>query len=937
MTTDASRGTAARLPLVERDRQVAAIAAALDDAIVGLGRLVVIEGEAGTGKTRLLEEAWSLASVRGIRTLRARGGELERDFPFGLMRQLLEAEAGAIETLPETGTSGEQALSMLRNLPPAEPPPLDALFAMVHGLYWVCARLCDQHPTAFLVDDLHWGDEPSVRALEYLGNRVQGLPGALVVSLRSATDAGGWIREEPSQTRIRVEALSKSASGKLLEQLLGSVHPRFATSAFEVSSGNPLLLREVALATATLGIEPNEDGAERISALAPASVAGWALERLDRGPRDDRHLVASLAVLEAPSLRLAAAHAELGEQRTREAADRLAALGILDEELPLRFAHPIVRRALYDEIPPAARDQAHHRAAQLLSEDGSAPEQIASHLLACEPRGCGWAVQALRAHAAVAAARGASAEAARSLQRAISERSGEAIGDLLLELGLVELAMNDPAAVDHLSVAIREADAPETRAAAQGGLAYAHYLTGDTLSAFEAASAALEAEHGGRASLEAALLVCSLIAGRAHPDLVAEVRARLAGGTPEGRLSPAGVVRCQVRALDQFLVGERGLAAESARRAADALLDPGTVESVPALLTPGPAFVLAGLGHYREAEPLVERALARAARRGSRLETGQALYDRIWMRWRIGDLQAGLADCELLFSLAEGAWELAKTPARVAAACMLIDRGDLDLAGEQLELPGDLETTQLAGTWGWSWVPYGRGLLALARGDAEAALALAEECGARLVALDARSPEYCAWRSLASRAALATDDAARARELAEEELRAAQAIGSKRAIGLSLAALGNALGGSERIETLREAVAVLGAAEARLGRAQALIDYGMALRRSRHPREAREPLREGADLAGALGATPLARLGLGELRAAGGRPRHARSTGVGALTPRERQVAELARAGLANPEIAQRLFITRKTVEAHLRSVFRKLGVSAREQLDDLV
>ncbi|MGZ5347100.1 MAG: LuxR C-terminal-related transcriptional regulator [Solirubrobacterales bacterium] len=936
MTVETSRvrgGALTAPPLVERESQLAAVDAALGESLAGSG-LIVIEGEAGTGKTRLLAGAGEMARARGMRTLGATAAELERDYAFGLMRQLL-APALATELSFERDPSAAPALAMLRGAPPAEAPPLDALFAMVHGLYWLCVHLSEQVPTAFVVDDLHWADEPSLRALDYLANRIRGVPAALVVSLRPAEiPAGaGWVRGSLERATVSTGSLSEEGSAELLSHFLGPVPPPFASSAYGATAGNPLLLRELALAFREEGLGAEGGGAERIAALAPASVASWALGRLERCTEDDRRLARTLAVVEAATLPVAAQHAGLGQDDARTAADRLARIGLLDDDLPLRFAHPIVRRALYDGMEPAGREMDHRRAARVLSEAGAAPEQVASHLLASDPRGEAWAVEALRAHAAVAAARGAGAEAARSLRRALAEHGADGPAALHLELGLAELSVNDPAAAEHLSAAAQGAGDPFVTGAACSGLAYARYLNGDPLGSFAATREGLEAiRDAGDGALEAALLVSSLVAGRAHPDLVGEVREQVAGEVPAGGLSAPDVVRSQVRALDAFLGGERDAAAAGARRAADALEDPATMESVPALLTPGPAFVLAGLGRYEEAAPLIERALARAARRGSRLETGQALYDRIWMRWRIGDVDAGLADCDQLFSLAAGAWEAAKAPARVAAACMSIEAGDTVRAAEELELCEAL-AGPLEGTWGWTWLPYGRAVLALAAGDAAAALAEAELSGERLLALEADSPEYCPWRSAAARAALAGGERRRARDLAQEELEAARATGSGRAVGIALATLGTISDADEGMEALAEAERLLEGAGARLERARALVALGMALRRSRRAREAREPLRAGADLAGALGAAALAGLGVDELRAAGGKPRRARSTGVSALTARERQVAELAAAGLANPQIARRLFIARKTVEAHLRNVFRKLDVSGREQL----
>ncbi|HWV86696.1 MAG TPA: helix-turn-helix transcriptional regulator [Capillimicrobium sp.] len=122
-----------------------------------------------------------------------------------------------------------------------------------------------------------------------------------------------------------------------------------------------------------------------------------------------------------------------------------------------------------------------------------------------------------------------------------------------------------------------------------------------------------------------------------------------------------------------------------------------------------------------------------------------------------------------------------------------------------------------------------------------------------------------------------------------------------------------------------------------LERARAHVELGAALRRARRPRDARAPLRDGLALARECGATGLADRARDELRAAGGRIVREARRGVDALSPRELRIAELAADGLGNPEIAQTLFITRKTVESHLRTIFRKLGIGSRTELAPLL
>ena len=182
-------------------------------------------------------------------------------------------------------------------------------------------------------------------------------------------------------------------------------------------------------------------------------------------------------------------------------------------------------------------------------------------------------------------------------------------------------------------------------------------------------------------------------------------------------------------------------------------------------------------------------------------------------------------------------------------------------------------------------------------------------------ALGGHNPSVIAWRSQAALGYLALGDHDRALDLAGEELRVARHFGAPRAIGVALRALGLVEHGERRIALLRGAVAVLEASQAGIEHARALADLGGALRRSNDRAAAREPLREALDLATRCGAVPLAEQARNELRATGARPRKPVLTGVDALTPIERQAASMAALGMTNPQIAQALFISRKTVE----------------------
>jgi ATP/maltotriose-dependent transcriptional regulator MalT len=220
----------------------------------------------------------------------------------------------------------------------------------------------------------------------------------------------------------------------------------------------------------------------------------------------------------------------------------------------------------------------------------------------------------------------------------------------------------------------------------------------------------------------------------------------------------------------------------------------------------------------------------------------------------------------------------------------------------------------------------------LAEGRADEALAYADtfqgHAGWR------RHPRYVPWRSLKAQALdrLGRRDAAV--DLAAEELAIARAWGSPGTVGRSLRVLGT-IEREDGLDHLREACALLEHAPARLEGAKALAALGEALRRTRRPTDAREPLRHALELAEICGATALVERTRTELYAAGVRPRRTSLHGVGSLTASERRVADLAANGLSNIDIAQTLYVTPKTVEVHLSSTYRKLGIGSRRKLPE--
>src|SRR4051794_23175536 len=183
---DLWRSTARSGALLERDEELATLSGALGDARAGRGRLVVVEARAGCGKSTLLAALADRAAESGMRVLDARGGELERGFAFGTVRQVFEraiADASAEERDGLLAGAAAPAAAILASDGAARGEPG---LGTLHAIYWLATNLSLDQPLMIAVDDLHWADDPSLQALDYLARRVAEIPVTLVVTLRPA-------------------------------------------------------------------------------------------------------------------------------------------------------------------------------------------------------------------------------------------------------------------------------------------------------------------------------------------------------------------------------------------------------------------------------------------------------------------------------------------------------------------------------------------------------------------------------------------------------------------------------------------------------------------------------------------------------------------------------------------------------------------------------
>jgi predicted ATPase len=494
--------------LLERDQELAVLRGALDRAAEGAGEAVLVEGPAGIGKTALLAMIAAEARGSGARVLQGRGGEYERDFPFGVARQVFEPAIAALDPATRAHVfSGAAALAAPVLVGgEAESSGEDRTFATLHGLFWLAVNLAEQSPLLIAVDDLHWADAPSLRFLHYLVRRLEGLRIGLVGCARPGESSPSptllaQLAAEPLTAVVRPAPLSVDAVAKLIVDELGREPDlAFAEACLAVTGGTPFLVHELLRALAEDGTPPTRSGAERIPELGPSTVAHATLLRLAHLPPAAPLLAQAVSVLGPfAERRLAAALAGVDLKEALQAEDALVAIEVLGEGEPLTFSHPIVRTAVYEDLAPGRRAAMHARAAELLSAEAADPDAAAAHLMLAAPTGSADVVERLRAAASAALARGAPESAVSYLTRALSEGvEAEDRVELLLELGSAERLIDPRGAAGHLAEVIRISDDPATRARASIVLAVLLTFSGrwqDSLGVVDASLADLGDEH----------------------------------------------------------------------------------------------------------------------------------------------------------------------------------------------------------------------------------------------------------------------------------------------------------------------------------------------------------------------------------------------------------------------------------------------------------
>ena len=678
--------------LLERERELAELAALAAEACAGTGRLAVIEAPAGLGKTRLLQAARESGRRAGMQVLTARATELERDFPFALARQLFAPALAALDDPAREALLGGAVGPARGALGIAQSEPTADTFAVLHGLYWLTAAFAEQQPLLLAVDDAHWSDAASLDFLRFLVPRLEELPVLLALTCRP-DEAGAErglarIATDSLARRLTPRALSPHGTAALLTGELGRTPDEaFTATCHEVSGGNPFLLRELARTLAAEAIDPAAGEASRVRELAPERVTRTVQLRLAQLSPEARAVARAVVILgDDVDGRLVAELVGLVEPDVARGADELRAAAILDQDVALRFIHPLVRTALDAELPTGERTAAHARAVELLRARDASAQRLATHLVATDACGERATAATLLEAGQAALASGAPRSAHTYLSRALREPAPDDLRPAILS-ALVNVGIRMPGRelfAATLPELLKELErTPDLHLRWGIRVSMWMILSGHFGRAVRFLEQGIEIA-GARGDVEGAFrMEAQLSAIQQQPLPV--WRSRLSGYVDQ--IPPDSVSGRLAAALTAEWSAFDGTAADAVAAARHALSHDGRIfVEQPELFAPGRAqLALVFADELETARRGAEQALAHARRRSATPELVSAWWHNSFVAWAYGDLAAAEADIRQSLAAARlGRMRFAEPPLVAVLASLLLARGERDAAEAEL-------------------------------------------------------------------------------------------------------------------------------------------------------------------------------------------------------------------------------------------------------------
>ncbi|MFG2191752.1 AAA family ATPase [Streptomyces sp. NPDC048639] len=929
--------------LIDRDAELSRVAVALRRAQAGRGAFVLVSGPLGIGKSALLDEIGERGARLDATVLRAGAAPMERDFPLGVIRQLLEP---ALRRAPEdavarwTAGDAHDALSALSDDAfgaDAARPADDGDETTLHSLTTLFENVARDQPLLILVDDLHWTDVATLRWLQHLVKRVESAPILLACTVRDGCVLSGRAPVRELVTRathtLRPQPLHLRASRAMVR--VSSPEPadeEFVAACHAAAGGNPAFLASIVEESAARGLRPLAQNAGALAALRPASLRQRLLQCLEaQSPRVLR-LARALAVLgDDTDVELLGSLSALDAAGRDDSLRVLTRLGLVSSDDQARFVHPVVRDAALEGMSTADRTATHARAAELLHQAGRPVEQVADQLMAINAPQDAWARQVLRAASESALHRGEAEASARYLRCALLDSfpHGSDRGRLLVDLATAERSFAPLAAVRHMSQAIPLLDSAADRADAMTRLA--PIVLASSLLPVHDSLRQVADELGDERQLR----------GRER-ELALRLEARLRHTCTSNPVQLSdSVVRLKMLGPDPAMdtPAERELLAMllASATCANALPAAEVGELCERILKREPAY----LSHVHTAMPMVvasmvaadstqtlgpwlEAAREEAARGGNRVEQALIRSEQALTSLAHGRLNEARPFATEAFELAGTEHDGVGVVAAVSLALVAIQSRDVSLA-QQL-LGGRYRATNES--YLWALLTILGGTLALTKGDPRTALDHFYDAGHRMEQYSWRNPALLPWASHAAVVHYHLGEHERAAALSQQEVELAQLWGAPSALGRALTAQGRVTDGLPGVAMLRDAVDVLEGATNHFELSRALLALGDRLGVDSPEGEA--ALRRSHTLSVASGATRVAdqaasRLGSTVLNS----PVPVR----GRLTPAELKVAKLAAGGLSNQAIADDFGISCRAVEKHLTNCYRKLSITGRSVL----
>jgi DNA-binding CsgD family transcriptional regulator len=894
--------------LLDRLPERAALSQLLDAARAGRSGVLVMAGEAGVGKSALLD--WAIESAAGLRVARVAGVQSEMELAFAALQQLCAPMLDKLGALPDPQ---RDALGVAFGLNTGVAPDRFLVGLAALGLL---SEVAEQQPLLCVIDDAQWLDRASAQTLAFAARRLLAEPAALVFATREPGEELWGLPE------LLVGGLGEGHARELLSSVIkGPMDERVRDRIVAETRGNPLALLEL-----PHGI-PGVPGVSSVSGV-PKQIEDSFRQRLEVLPADTRRLMLVAAAEPAgdPALVWRAAE-RLGIRAGAVVPAADAGLLVIGERVT--FRHPLVRSAVYRAASPAER-RAAHQALAGATDPQADPDRRAWH----------------RAQATLGPDEDVAAELERSADRAQARGGGAAAAAFLERSAILTL---DPA----------------RRAGRSLVAAQAKYRAG----AFDAALGLLGTAEAGpldqlrraRADLLRGLIAFSSSRGTDAPPLLLKAAREFEPLDPRlARETYLDALAAATFAGRLALGGGMREVAEATRAAPS----PPQPARPPDLLLDGLALLICE--GYPAGAPVLCQAVS--AFRGTEVSRDEELR-WLWLACHAAGLVWDHASWDVLSGrqvrLAH------ESGALIALPIAFNTRAGLHLfAGQFTEAASMVaQAESVTEATGSSIAPYGALALAVFRGQEAQATQLIQvataDAARRGEGLGLSSVQWAAavlgnslgrYEEALAAAQRASEDSPAVRfanwalvELIEAAVRSgvperaagalkrlsgiARACGTDWALGAEARSRALASDGTAAEDCYREAIDRLGRIRLGMELGRAHLLYGEWLRRQRRRRDARDQLGRAYEIFDSAGAAAFAERARAELRATGGRTRQPAVETPETLTAQEALIARLASEGASNPEIAAQLFISRATVAYHLRKVFTKLGVSSRSQL----